>query len=227
MNYITPEELQKFNNKFLDEEDTSTQSYCDSAMDYVTKYLKYDPEGKEYTTKFRGDNGLTAPLEAMPVMEITSFKIDGVSKDVALIEVTKENYIEFVDGLTLFSKNSKYEITYKAGYFPEEKTVFVYSEDGEKFYKDSAMEHEATIPEGITPELVEGEEIKYKYVLYVTTVPAIIRLTTLQIASLFWESAGGNLAVSSTSFADTGSRVFNNFKADRFLEQIQSYKRNF
>ena len=43
------------------------------------------------------------------------------------------------------------------------------------------------------------------------TVPEIIKTTALQIASLYWESAGGNLAVSSTSFAETGSRVFNNF----------------
>lgn len=56
-------------------------------------------------------------------------------------------------------------------------------------------------------------------------VPEIIKTTALQIASLFWESAGGNLAVSSTSFADTGSRVFNNFTADRFLKQIAHYKR--
>lgn len=58
-------------------------------------------------------------------------------------------------------------------------------------------------------------------------VPKLIKTTALQIASLFWESAGGNLAVSSTSFADTGSRVFNNFKSDRFLEQIEKYKRIF
>ena len=58
-------------------------------------------------------------------------------------------------------------------------------------------------------------------------VPEIIKTTALQIASLLWESAGGNLAVSSTSFADTGSRVFNNFTADRFLKQIAQYKRIF
>lgn len=58
-------------------------------------------------------------------------------------------------------------------------------------------------------------------------VPEIIKTTALQIASLFWESAGGNLAVSSTSFADTGSRVFNNFTSDRFLKQIAKYKRYF
>ena len=59
------------------------------------------------------------------------------------------------------------------------------------------------------------------------TVPDIIKTTALQIGTLLWESAGGNLAVSSTSFADTGSRVFNNFTADRFLKQIAQYKRVF
>ena len=59
------------------------------------------------------------------------------------------------------------------------------------------------------------------------TVPEIIKTTALQVASLIWESGGGNLAVSSTSFADTGSRVFNNFTADRFLKQIAQFKRIF
>jgi len=56
-------------------------------------------------------------------------------------------------------------------------------------------------------------------------VPEVIRQVALQIAALFWESAGGNLAVSSTSYESSGTRVFNNFQADRFLKQIQMYKK--
>lgn len=56
-------------------------------------------------------------------------------------------------------------------------------------------------------------------------VPEIIKMTALQIGSLLWESASGNLAVSSTSYADTGSRVFNNFTPDRYLKQIEDYKK--
>lgn len=74
---------------------------------------------------------------------------------------------------------------------------------------------------------LKGHKYSVTYTAGFSTVPELIKTTALQIASLFWESAGGNLAVSSTSFADTGSRVFNNFKADRFLEQIVSYKRMF
>ena len=55
-------------------------------------------------------------------------------------------------------------------------------------------------------------------------VPQMIVQTALQIGDLMWERAGGTLAVSSTSFADTGTRVFNNFKMDRFLEQINGYR---
>lgn len=56
-------------------------------------------------------------------------------------------------------------------------------------------------------------------------VPSKIKTVALQLASLMWESEGGNLAVSSTTYSDNGSRVFNNFKADRFLEELEAYKK--
>lgn len=175
-NYITKSDLEDFLKKYTEEDDTKPTGYCNSAMEYIQNYLGYDPSQKQYTTKFRGESSGRAVLEAMPITAITSFKIDGVTQSADEIEVTKENYIEFADGIRIFSKYHRYEVTYTAGF---------------------------------------------------ATIPDIIKLTALQIASLFWESAGGNLAVSSTSFADTGSRVFNNFKADRFLDQISAYKRRF
>ena len=57
-----------------------------------------------------------------------------------------------------------------------------------------------------------------------TEVPLKIVTVALQLASLYWESAGGNLAVSSTSYADTGTRVFNNFSEDRFLKDIDAWR---
>ena len=73
----------------------------------------------------------------------------------------------------------------------------------------------------------KGSRYLFTFTAGYQTVPEIIKTTALQLASLLWESAGGNLAVSSTTFADTGSRVFNNFQADRFLKQIARYKRRF
>ena len=55
-------------------------------------------------------------------------------------------------------------------------------------------------------------------------VPRKIVTAAHQIADLYWESAGGNLAVSSTSFADQGTRVFNNFSESRFLDQINEWR---
>lgn len=55
-------------------------------------------------------------------------------------------------------------------------------------------------------------------------VPQHIKTVALQIASLLWESAGGNLAVTSTSYGDMGGRTFQSFKPDRFLDQIASYR---
>lgn len=225
--YISQKDLEDFEKKYVEENDTRPLSYCKSAEEMVENFLGYSPEEKEYTSTIKGDGGYLLPLEAFPVSSITSFIVDGVEHNVEEIEVTskKRNYVEFVDG-SRFLRGQRYKLTYKAGY-PNVSTVhFVYSEDGITFYSDVQMQHAIELPEGITPEATEVAH-QFKYTTTVSTVPEIIKITALQIASLFWESAGGNLAVSSTSFADTGSRVFNNFKADRFLEQLENYRRRF
>lgn len=81
-------------------------------------------------------------------------------------------------------------------------------------------------------ELNYGKGVFYSGSLYSLTytagfekVPSKIKTVALQLASLIWESEGGNLAVSSTTYSDSGSRVFNNFKADRFLEELEPYKK--
>lgn len=177
MTFITRSELEKFTNKYPDSQDTNPDKYCNSGMEAVKNYLGYDPESQSYTQEIKGDGGVLAALQAMPITAITALSIDGTQADPTTLEVQSENYVCFKDG-SPFVKGSRYTITFTAG-FPAQ------------------------------------------------TFPDIIKTTALQVATLFWESAGGNLAVSSTSFADTGSRVFNNFTADRFLKQIAQYKRRF
>lgn len=70
----------------------------------------------------------------------------------------------------------------------------------------------------------KGVRYEISYEAGFENVPEEIKTETLRIASLLWESASGNLAVSSTSFADTGSRVFNNFSPDRFLKNLETYR---
>lgn len=226
MPYITASDLENFIGKFPKDGDTLPQTYVDGALEKVRKYLGYDPEGATRTEKLRGDDGYYLTLKAMPVIEITGFKINGVSHDPSLLQVVDEDrsYIEYADGISMFSSGEVYEITYKAGWFPLVTEHYVYSSDGEHFFEDEDMTIEAVIPEGVIP-VPENETDRYKWTTSVPTVPALIRTVALQIGSLLWESAGGNLAVSSTSFSDTGTRVFNNYQADRYLDAISEYKR--
>ncbi len=69
-----------------------------------------------------------------------------------------------------------------------------------------------------------GKLYKIAYSAGFARVPDRIVNVALQVASLIWESEGGNIAVSSTSFGDNGGRVFNNFKADRFLSDLDGYR---
>lgn len=64
---------------------------------------------------------------------------------------------------------------------------------------------------------------KIEYTAGFEEVPGKIKDVALKLASLMWESEGGNLAVSSTSYGDSGGRVFNNFTPDRFLRELDPY----
>lgn len=111
---------------------------------------------------------------------------------------------------SLFRMKSKNYIEYNYG-----KGVF--SSDSLYSFKYTAGWEVKTTEENTEPE-------KKRLVFEKNEVPAKIRTVALQIASLMWESEGGNIAVSSTSYADNGSRVFNNFKADRFLDEIKEFR---
>ena len=176
MDFITPEELEKFTDKITTEEDAAeVKRFCDAAMEAVRDYLGYDPTAQDYSQLIKGNDSHLAIMKAMPINTIDAFFIDGAEASADALEVQSDNYICFIDN-SIFLTGHRYVIEFNAGF---------------------------------------------------TNVPDIIKTTALQIASLLWESAGGNLAVNSTSFADTGSRVFNNFKIDRFLTQIAKYKRTF
>lgn len=173
MTFITTDDLQTFQNKYVDEEQAALlQTYCNAGMEKVKNFLGYNPESTDCTIEKYGTGGALFSLDAKPITSIESVCVDDTEVDVSLFRVKSDNYIVYKDG-NKFDSEKLYSIKYTAGF----------------------------------------EE-----------VPGAIKLCALQLASLYWESAGGNLAVSSTSFADTGSRVFNNFTADRFLKEIENYR---
>lgn len=173
MTFITTDDLEAFQNKYVDDEQKELlQTYCDAGMEKVKNFLGYNPEKTQCTLEKYGTGGTLFSLEAKPITSITRAGVDGEEVSTELFRVKSDNYLIYKNGRAF---------------------------DSEKLYK---FEYEAGFEE----------------------VPGAIKLCALQLASLYWESAGGNLAVSSTSFADTGSRVFNNFTAERFLKEIENYR---
>lgn len=174
MAYVTVEMLCEYTGKYPDDDAALPQVYLDSAVETVSRYLRYNPEAASYTVSVWGDGTDQLVLPA-PVESIESVIIGGES--VALEQCTfKKNYLarRLSNGLRqIFSTDQKIDITFTGGF---------------------------------------------------TAVPNKIVTTTLQVAALYWESAGGNLAVSSTSYVDLGSRTYNNFQESRFLDQLNEWR---
>ncbi len=174
MAYITAKMLEEFTGKFPEDGAEMPQMYVGAALDAVSRYLRYDPEPKEYGIELWGDGSDSVVLPA-PVSSILSVTVNGMPQNLSGWEWRK-NYLSHRlgrGGMEVFSSDMRISVSFIGGLDP---------------------------------------------------VPEKIVLTALQLAALYWESAGGNLAVSSTSFADTGTRVFNNFKEDRFLEQVNVWR---
>lgn len=169
-----------------------------------------------------------------------------ITKD--LLEQFVNKYPEDETLVEHYAKAAEEEIENYLGYSPEKKeyTTLRYGDGGTLFELDAKplIELESIsengkelsvsqfrIKSGNYLEYSYGKNIFSKISLYSLTyiagyeeVPQKIITVGLQIASLMWESEGGNIAVSSTSFADNGSRVFNNFKAERFLSELAPYR---
>lgn len=154
-----------------------------------------------------------------------------VTKD----ELAKYSGVTRDEGDTLgetFIGSSEEIVEHYLGYDPEtsedfdkEKTVIVYSSDGEHFYEDAALTKAATIPEGITPE-AKGTENQYSYTIIVHEIPYLIRLTVLRIASLLQLEENNNIGVNSKSFGESGSRTFLNVvDYEKYLQKISFYKK--
>ncbi|WP_147612323.1 hypothetical protein [Treponema pectinovorum] len=173
MTFITAEELQQYQNKFVSDEQLNiVQSYCRAAMEKVANFLGYNPQIQDYITAKFGSAGTLLALEAQPIIELKNIFAGETQLNKNDFFIKGSNYISFKNK-KIFDCDCLYTVAYTAGF---------------------------------------------------VEVPSVIKICALQLASLYWESSGGNLAVSSTSFADTGSRVFNNFTADRFLQAITDYR---
>lgn len=105
-----------------------------------------------------------------------------------------------------------------------EKTVFVYSEDGENFFEDKNLHNPAVIPEGITPELVEDQT--YKYVLTVEEIvqPDIFKLVCLEIATLIQAEEGSNIGVNTQNDVGIQRTFLNVVDYSKYLARLSAYR---
>lgn len=171
MNFITPEELQAYSNKFVGDDNALLKTYCDAGMEAVRDFLRYNPESTELECVKEGADSLYLALDAQPVTEILGADEDGEEIDPAEFRLGEDNLVAFASRRK-FRAGSLYTIKYKGGY---------------------------------------------------EQVPEKIRTCALQVAAMYWERAGGNLAVNSISLAD-GTRQFSNRTADFFLNEIKGYR---
>lgn len=172
MNFITADDLQSFQSKYVttDADKALLETYCASGMEAVRGYLGYNPEASDLVKEDFGADSLYFSLDA-PLIEITAAAEDGEEIDASLFRVSKRNLLEFKNGRK-FYEDKTYKISYRGGF----------------------------------------EE-----------VPERIRNCALSIAALYWERAGGNLAVNSVSLAD-GTRTFANREPGFFLKEIDQYR---
>jgi len=209
MNFITKNDLYAFMNKYPDEpEPAPTPEPNTQEAEPGT-----EPQSQEETTTAvtsdepaEFDGPATYCQSAMkivakylgydPEQQTYTQLIKGDNGELAALQAMP---VSSITGLTIDGTTSDPTL------LEVEKENYICFKDGSRFKKGSR--YEITFVAGYAP------------------VPEDIVTAALQIASLLWESSGGQLAVSSQSFADTGSRVFNNYTPDRFLKQIAEYKR--
>ena len=106
------------------------------------------------------------------------------------------------------------------------KLITVKIEGGETPVDNFITEHEFIYyKNGVFPEGKYNIEVKYKGGLSEGSVPELLRLTVLRLASLLATEAQGNIGVTSKSFGDSGTRTFlNNTDFSRYLLPVNSYR---
>lgn len=77
---------------------------------------------------------------------------------------------------------------------------------------------------GVFPEGVENIEIRYSAGWTESQLPDSIRITVLQIASLMFQEANGNIGVTSKSMGDNSRTFVNYTNFDKWLSKIDNWR---
>lgn len=133
----------------------------------------------------------------------------------------------------IYIESAEQQIKDYVGYDPETAERFeqeitethtVYSEDGEHFFKDEEMTKPVTIPEGITPELVEDTEYKYEITETRIIVPKVFAHVCLEIATLMQAEEGTNIGVNTSGEAGVNRTYLNIVDYSKYLVKLTSFR---
>ncbi len=200
MAYVTVADLKNYTRRFPAEgEDAMLQGFVDSAMETVQNYLGYSIA--DFSEGYGTLRSVVVEGDGSGTVQlpVASSGIYGVCKK--------------TDSQGLPDSSD-----------PQESWTEDWSHAVGKWLKDSL--HVVEHPEGEVFTRGVWYEILYIPAFW-PEVPEKIRTVTLELASLYWEASGGNLAVTSTSYGDQGTRVFQNFTAEeRYLKQLEAWKIN-
>jgi hypothetical protein len=90
---------------------------------------------------------------------------------------------------------------------------FYFPNDGEFLYYNKVFPLDSNV------------KVEYSAGYLDADLPQIIKMTVLRIASILQAESDGNVAITSKSFADSGTRTFTNYtNFDKYLLPISSYK---
>jgi hypothetical protein len=205
MSYVTVEELQKYSN--VHEDSALSQNYIDSAENIVENYLGYSPLYKEYSSLLDGNGTKTIGLKAKPIQALLEVIINDINIPVSNFII--ENEFIYSKDILFFRGKKNIKINYFAGY--------------------NILNNNEQIDDDITDggnafstfdEEVDGGNLKNHIIM-----PDIIKMTVLRIATILQAEADSNIAVSSKSFGDSGTRVFINYTDySKYLVQLSNYK---
>lgn len=74
--------------------------------------------------------------------------------------------------------------------------------------------------DGVWPVGIDNIHVSYTAGWSSETVPDIVKMTIIQIASLMLEESGGNIGITGKSFADNSRTFINNTNFDKWLSKL-------
>jgi len=216
--YITIDNFQKYSNVFTDNIDLQ-QSYINTAENIVESYLGYTLKLSTRIIKTNGTGTNELQLKAKPIKNIFKVLINDIDISPNMFDISNE-FIYYKNGI-FPTGNRNITVIYEAGY---DTTNFIPTSD--TFDGGDAINDNDIIGDAgadFTGNSLDGGDAFFRNIN--NTIPQVILMTILRIATILQSEADSNIGVTSKSFGDSGTRTFINYTDfNKYLSPISEYK---